>query len=164
MLTQRQRVDWLPTADRYAQAVGHYAAYRLDEREYVGTVVEIADAEGVADLLEDYGYEFSGLAALKYHPETGAPDDASLRKVDPDRPRWQWHLHLFETADGVEVYSHYEYRPDLRPVAGESLRECFDRLREHYRPTWDVHADRLEEATYFLGDVCGDVRDLTGGN
>ncbi|MFW5896310.1 MAG: hypothetical protein ACOCUA_02890 [archaeon] len=163
MLTQRQRVTLLPVVDRLAQQVGQYAAYQLDEREFVGTVTEVDDAEGVASLLEEYGYEHGGLAALKYHPETGAPDEGSYRKVDPDRPRWQWHVHLWSSDDGVEVYSHYEFRPDLRPVAGESTLECLDRLREHYDPTWDVNADD-EEATYLLGEACDDVHDLTGGD
>lgn len=189
MLTQTQRVAILPTVDRLAQPVGQYTAYELHALEYVGTVDEIAVAEGVGTLLEEYGYEFCGLAALKYYPDTTVPDDGSYRKVDPDNPRWQWHVHLFENDAVVEIYSHYEYRPDLVALEGEdsdgfaarvylasmaragvvswgearSRDDALDRLIEHYRPTWDVHADDPDDATYFLGEACDDVHDLTGG-
>jgi len=164
MLTQRQRVEYLPTVDWVLdRTLGKYAAYQLHEREYVGTIDHVDLLEDVVDLLEERGYERNGLSALKYHPETGEPDDGSFRKVDPDAPRWQWHVHLFETEHGVEIYSHNEYRPDLRPIAGESIPEAIARCREHYHPTWDIRVDDPEEATYFLGAACEDVSDLVDG-
>jgi len=43
----------------------------------------------------------------------------------------QFHVHLWHRDGRVEVFSHYELRPDV-------FRPTFDleRLREHYRPAW----------------------------
>ena len=126
-----------------------YAAYSLDRTECVGTVTD-ATADDVRSDLRREGYEPSGLlAALKLHPETGQPDAGSLRRVDPEHPRWHWHVHLFAVDGDVEFYSHYEFRPDLGRIEGETHSERVQRLREHHRPTWG-HRLR-DETTYVLG-------------
>ena len=149
----------LPALDRLLGAVGLYAAYELHPGESVGTVRPSGGVDDVRAHLLERGYERSRLAALKYHPGTGAREAGSLRRVDPDHPRRQWHVHLFVRDGGaVELFSHYEYRPDPRPLAGESVRECVERLREHYRPTWGTAW--TDETTYAVGRVDGVVRRL----
>jgi len=127
---------------------GLYAAYPLTSQEYIGTVKR-ADI----DALADKGYEPERLSAAKRHPSSGRLHVASLRRVPSAHPsaaegtalasylsnQCQYHVHAFPTdADGFyDCFSHYELRPDLRPVAGETWSEAFDRMAAHYRPTWD---------------------------
>ena len=154
MLTQDQRENWLPTVDNYARKVNQYAAYTLSETEYIGTFEY--DYQQRVNLflstVEDIGYEYSGLAALKYHPETGNADDGSYRKVDPENPTWQWHVHIFKRDGHIEVYSHYEKRPDLTRIVSETLSEMYSRLRTHYRPEYNV--------TYLRGETCDEIEAL----
>ncbi len=150
----RVRQQLYPPVDNVARAtINKYRAYELPAREHVGSVDQ--SVVQVRQHLVELGYEFGYLSALKYHWEKGAPDSGSYRRVDPAHPRWQWHVHLFELGNTVDVASHYEYRPDLRCVAGETHPERVQRLREHYRPTWDTLQD--DGATYFLGDCCSRV-------
>lgn len=147
----RQRL--LSTSDPVARRLGTYTAYRLDRAEFVGTLQR---DRGTFDL-RDLGYEHNPLSAAKYHPETDELDDSSWRRVDPDDPRWQWHVHLWENDVEVEAFSHYEYRPDPRLLSGESPSDMTQRLRDHYNPKWDTDYD-ADEANYFLGDACGELR------
>lgn len=150
-LTQSERRRYSRTFDRVLSALNDdwYAVYDLHRNEFMGLVDESLDE--AVESLRDMGFESSTLAALKGHPSMDDRwDDGSYRLVDPDAPRWQYHVHLFDVADGVEVYCHREYRPDPRPVASESLRATIARLREHYKPKWDTSVPD-EEATYFLG-------------
>lgn len=155
---RRSRQEILAVVDPIARIFGKYTAYRLASEEFVGT----ASAEnGEAELVES-GYEANPLSAAKYHPETGAVDDRSLRRVDPDNPRWQWHVHLWTEDDATEVFSHYEYRPDFSPIGDESFAEMAQRVRVHYNPKWDMYHDD-DEATYFLGRACHRVEETVIG-
>lgn len=120
-----------------------YAVYQLDEEEYIGTVD--ADLRETIDYLKQCGYEYQTLAAKKLHPETERSDDGSYRRLDPDDSDKQWHVHLWETDDGVEVYSHYEYKPELWGPVDEH------RVAEHYRP---------DDNTYIEGQHAEDVKQL----
>lgn len=138
-----------------------YVAYPLREAEYVGSVRK--PVEEVRTDLVDLGYEFGYLSSLKYHWETDDPDQGSYRRIDPANERWQWHVHLFERGDSVELSSHYEYRPDVRRIAGETHSERIERLREHYRPTWNV-GNPDGEPTYFLGRQCEQIEAYVDGD
>ena len=121
-----------PVANRF----GFYTAYTLDRRERVGTL-PLSPLEWSA-----YGYTTNPsllgvpLSAAKIHPETDRTHDISLRKVDPENKRKQWHIHVFRQGTKMEVFSHYEFRPDLNPVGDEDIVEMKQRLKTHYRPEW----------------------------
>lgn len=142
----------LPPLDVLARPLGSYTAYRLHEAEYVGSVGRDTGLE-----LPSLGYERNDLSAVKYHPRTGEPDQGSWRRVDPERPRWQWHVHTWWMGDRIQVFSHYEYRPDPTLLDGESFADMRVRLREHYDPTWDIE-EGATEPNYFLGRVCDRLR------
>lgn len=157
-LTQSQREKLLPQVDRVVDKFGLYTAYTIETQEYVGHVKlslgDIPLETDLSDLLvEELGYERNGLSAAKYHHTTGKTDDGSFRKVDPESPRWQWHVHVWEYGQSAELYSHYEMRPDLERVADESWREMYKRLRTHYRPKYGVE--------YLRGVTCDEVGSLT---
>ena len=59
--------------------------------------------------LKDEGYSYQMFAARKFLDGYGR-DDGSYAKIDPDDQTKQYHVHLYDTDDGVEVYSHWEYR------------------------------------------------------
>jgi len=121
-------------ADPLARRFGHYTAYELDGEE-IGTVSAVPNV--TRRLLELKGYEENRLSAAKRHPETGELHHFSLRRIDPDDPQRQYHVHLWPVADDssrTEVHSHRELRPDLSPLAGETWREAAERARTHYRP------------------------------
>lgn len=128
--------------DDVARKFGFYTAYALDSDEWVGTV----EGMHVGERLRQRGYEDSPsvagitLEAAKLHPDTGNVHDVSLRKVDSDNPRKQWHVHLFIDETTMpwprEIFSHYEFRPDFQRVGGESYGDMIERLRTHYRPEW----------------------------
>lgn len=120
-----------------------YAVYQLDEDEYIGTVD--ADLDETETYLKQNGYGYQMLAAKKLHPEDERSDDGSYRRLDPDDSDKQWHVHLWNTDDGVEVYSHYEYKPELWGPVDES------RVAEHYRP---------DDNTYIEGQHAEDVKHL----
>lgn len=152
------RQQFLAEIDPAARMVGAYTAYALEWEEYVGTV---ARADPVPRL-EDQGYQVNPLSAAKYHPETGELDDRSLRRVDPDAPRWQWHIHLWEREARTQLFSHYEYRPDPRRIGGESITDMNQRIWAHYDAKWDTRYP-ADEANYFLGATCERVRALLTG-
>lgn len=138
------------------RTVDKYVAYPLHALEYIGKSSKSVDA--LWSDLQELGYSIGYLSALKYHWDGDVPDCGSYRRIDPANERWQWHVHLFENGDGVELASHYEFRPDLRRVASETHNERMERLREHYRPKWSTRYDE-DEATYFLGETCPVVTD-----
>jgi hypothetical protein len=110
-----------------------YASYRLSWEEYVDTVNKAT----AWSLLKENGYERVYItSALKRHPETNATDNGSYRKVDPNGPRFQYHVHLFDRGQDVDIFSHHEYRPDFHPIGDESPTEAINRLREHYKPEY----------------------------
>jgi len=135
-----------------ARAAGFYTAYTLDPREKVGTL-PLSPIEWSA-----YGYTTNPsllgvpLAAAKIHPETDNTHDISLRKVDPQNKRKQWHIHVFKQGTKMEVFSHYEFRPDLNPVGDEGFGEMKERLKTHYRPEYG--------SEYRLGVVDPELKEL----
>lgn len=146
----------LPRLDGLANDHGKYTAYQLRDEEFVGRVTP---HDGEFDL-KARSYVPNPLAAAKYHPETEAVDDGSWRRIDEDHPRWQWHVHIWERETGdIELFSHYEYRPDPRLIGDESVSDMTQRLRDHYNPNWDIHHDD-EDANYFLGVACPRIRQL----
>lgn len=108
-----------------------YGAYQVDMAEYIGTLD--SDLSTAIDYLKQHGYTYQVLSAEKYHPDTGAADDGSYRLLDPDDTDKQWHVHLWETDDGVQLFSHYEYKPEFWAPIDES------RVAEHYRPDSDAY-------------------------
>lgn len=149
----RSRQRLLAMIDPAARVVGGYTAYTLDWKEYVGTVGLVDPVAG----LESRGYESNPLSAAKYHPKTGDLDDESLRRVDPEAPRWQWHVHLWDGDERAQLFSHYEYRPDLRRIGDEGITDVRQRIREHYDAKWDSRYPP-GEANYFLGTACERVQ------
>lgn len=134
----------LPALDPVARRVGQYTAYQLSDAELVGSVA--TRRATVRRRLLEAGYTPARKAAAKRHPDDRDRIDAgSLRRVPADHPdvsapltrEWrpvdcQYHVHLFPGPDGdVEVYSHYEVRPDFLVPEPD-----VERLRIHYRPEW----------------------------
>jgi len=126
-----------------AERAGLYTAYELTPEERIG-VVEDTTVPRTVRLLRSRGYEtsptFAGipLQAAKLHPEAGEVHQASLRRIDPQNPRRQYHVHLWATWDGTEIFSHWEYRPDFTRVGQEAYSDMRFRLKTHYRPDWDT--------------------------
>jgi len=130
-----------PVAKRF----GYYTAYEISLKEYVGTISDPWQAKAE---LEQRGYESPPtvmgieLTAAKIHPQTGNPHDVTLRRIDPDNRRWQWHIHMWlrdggtVSVDHVIVFSHYEMRPDFKRIDGEDTAEMLGRLQIHYRPEY----------------------------
>lgn len=105
-----------------------YSMYRLSAQEFVGILDEdLAEATGH---LTRAGYDYQLLAATKLHPETEEYDDGSYRLINHVDPAKQWHVHLWESDDGVECFSHYEYKPEPWNPWDH------DRVFEHYRPDY----------------------------
>lgn len=156
----RQRLD---PYIRRATGGRLYYAYGLDG-EHVGTFptgVVLSPQHWVVILIRE-GYEPTPtlgpipLEAAKTRRGDTRTHDISLRRIDPDNPRRQWHLHGWIESDGLNLHSHYEYRPDLRPVAGETWGEAIDRAREHLKPSWGTEWG--DGTTYLPGDACPVVR------
>ena len=148
----------LVKADPIARRFGFYTAYEIPEKEYVGSAWFPLGVHDVRKYLLNNGYEeLKLLEAAKFHPKTGDVHTYSARKVDSEIPRWQYHAHVWNRdGDNIEVFSHYELRPDLRRINGESWNQMYDRLREHYRPDWGE--------TYIRGKACDDVGALVNGH
>ena len=139
-----------------ARRFGFYTAYMLDDREFVG---ELPNAPV---WWQTHGYESNPtvagipLSAAKIHPSTGQTHDISVRKVDPENTQKQYHLHYWlesvEEGYEAELFSHHEYRPDLKILEGETLSDAIERLRTHYRPEWGE--------SYIRGKADQTVREL----
>ena len=139
-----------------------YYAYSLRDAERIGTAPHPTD---VFATLRNAGYETPptlGPIPLEAAKTRRGVDervhDYSLRRVDPDHPTRQFHVHGWRVDDGVELFSHYEYRPEIYPVADESWPEAYDRAREHLSPSWG--AEWGDGTTYVLGRADDVVRDL----
>lgn len=147
------------------RTLGLYSAYALTPEEYVTTCGN--DNNALGKLLADRGYEPARLSAAKRHPATGRLHVLSMRRRPETHPfavagtalegtdprRCQFHVHAMNTdvSGFVDVFAHYEYAPDLRPLGGETWREALARCRAHYRPTWDREDVNREEWTYLRG-------------
>ncbi len=128
-----------------------YGVYRLTDTEYIGTIE--ADVVDVRELITDCSYSYNLASAKKLHPETSKPDDGSYRRLDPDDPAKQWHVHIWD-KDPVELYSHYEYKPEpWRPWH-------IHRSAEHYRP--DNQDTAGDGATYIRGQHCENIQSALG--
>jgi hypothetical protein len=134
--------ELLKAIDPYLRRVGLYSAYTLDEKEFVGH----ADGWNIKKILKQNGYEnpptFLGvqLQAAKLHPKHNVIHDWSFRKVDPENNRKQYHIHAWNvpSVQKAELASHYEFRPDIAVLEGETLSDAIERLQTHYRPEWDT--------------------------
>jgi hypothetical protein len=133
-----------------------YTAYEIDQKEYLGHF-EGTQSELEAQLKER-GYHYQLFAAEKElgsetdsgsfaripdrHPE--AVHETGLEGIDPRN--CQYHVHLFDTPRGVDVYGHYEIHPyPWTPTVD------INRSLNHYRPTWDKDENPRDEWTYLLG-------------
>ena len=131
----RQVLKWI---NPLANLFGFYTAYTLTVPEFIG----VTQSDNLRETLLRQGYEpppklwIIPLSAAKTHPVTGDIHAWTLRQIDSDSPRHQYHIHVFTTDTGLSVASHYELRPDLKRIAGETHKERMDRLRTHYRPVW----------------------------
>lgn len=131
-----------------------YTAYRIDEREYVARTTD--SIRRVRASLREKGYRPQRLSAAKAHPTATPPFRGAdlhvlsyARVAEAHPAAWQpeswrpaqcqYHIHGFRTADGIELYSHYELRPSLTPLAGEDVATWFRRMHTHYRPTYGHH-------------------------
>ncbi|MDZ7688628.1 MAG: hypothetical protein U5J64_07900 [Halobacteriales archaeon] len=105
-----------------------YSVYSLGTEEYIGTLdVNLDEAR---KLLKEESYSYNVASAKKLHPDDESrSDDGSYRRLDPDNRAKQWHVHLWDLAP-VEVYSHYEYKPEPWQPIDTS------RTAEHYRPDY----------------------------
>jgi len=128
--------------------VGLYSSYQLSKDEFIGRL-----ERGWKETLEANGYEpsptFMGISleAAKTHPESGEAHDYSLRKVDPESPRWHFHAHFWITGHHTAAFSHYEMRPDIAILEGESLSDAKQRLSTHYRPEGDEYLKGVADET-----------------
>ena len=139
MISQKFRESLLPKLDRIARKVGYYTMYQLNKTELVGTIEPLG--LDVIQYLKHHGYEYNGLAAAKQHWETKDLDDGSYRKVDPENPTAQWHVHIFEFEGQTQLPSHYELRPDVTRINNESYSDMIRRLITHYRPKKDQYIE-----------------------
>ena len=155
----RQRLD--PHLRRASDGRLYYA-YSLRDAERIGTAPHPTDAFAT---LRNAGYETPPtlgpipLEAAK--TRRGVDDrvhDYSLRRIDPEHPTRQFHVHIWSVDEGVELWSHYEHVPDLRPVADESWAEAYERAREHLNPSWG--AEWGDGTTYVPGRADETVRNL----
>lgn len=132
------KIDW------GADKIGMYTSYEVQANELVGSTDR--DIKDVITRLREIGYKYNSISAAKQHAESGNLETASFRSVPEEHPdlnqetqitsNWrpidcQYHVHLFEVDDRVEITSHYELRPDILNPEFSS-----DRLRTHYRPEW----------------------------
>ena len=124
-----------------------YSAYSLSEEEYIGRFDgNLKEARGA---LSEKGYKYNMLGAKKLHPETEKVDDGSFRNLDPDDNSKQWHVHIWETDNGVQFFSHYEYKPEpWRPI---DIARPF----EHYRPDYGE--------TYIQGQHSRGIKEVLKG-
>ena len=140
-----------------AQQLGFYTSYELQEAEYIG----VSDASDSREQLRSRGYEpvprLLGipLQATKTHPVSERDHDWALRKVDESDPQMQFHVHAWRQPEGTEIYSHWEYRPDLRQLDCETHSMRKERLRTHYRPIYG--------RDYVQGKSDATVNDLVKG-
>lgn len=109
------------------------------------------------------------LAAIKRRGADGPRDDGSFARIPERHPsaatgtgldsldprECQYHVHLFDDGDGVEVYGQYEVHPSPY-VPTWDLSRPYPR---HYNSTWDGGDAPREEWTYLRG--VGDWRVMT---
>jgi len=141
-------MNWKVAADPYARKIGLYSSYQLSTDEFIGRL-----ERGWKETLEANGYEpsptFMGISleAAKTHPDSGEVHDYSLRKVDPESRRWHWHAHFWITGHLTIAAVHYEMRPDITILEGETLIDAKQRLSTHYRPEGNEYLKGVADET-----------------
>ena len=140
-----------------AKRLGFYTAYKITTKEFIG----LAEWPNLDCRLRSLGYirpptvACIPLSAAKTHPVTGSIHDLTLRKVDPNDNRRQYHVHAFRMDSMAAIASHYELRPDLCKLAGETHEQRKQRLATHYRPVWG--------SDYIRGSRCDRIDTILKG-
>lgn len=131
-------------ANPIARSFNLYTTYTIREAERLG--VRNEELSETREYLRSRGYEPQRLSAAKLHPESGQPHDLSYRRVPDTHPpgvsdkriaerfsprECQFHVHGFSVDDGMQLFSHYEVRPDLSSPGVD-----ISRLQTHYRPDY----------------------------
>ena len=144
-------------AAKHLDSVLPYTSYDINNSEYLGKFD--GSIEECKQLLRSKGYFYQLFAAIKtLGDET---DDGSFARIPDSHPSevtgtqleqeppqgCQYHVHLFEKEDCVELYGHYEEHPFPYP------KWDTDRPFRHYRPTWDRDANSKDEWTYLRGVI-----------
>lgn len=137
-------------ADPLLRRIGLYSAYEITEQEYIGKTGPHVRAWLEREYDRSPRLLGVSLEAAKYHWRTGDVHDVSVRKIDAENPRKQYHVHGWEIRDRVyALASHHEYRPDLRLLGGETPADAVERLRTHFCPSWG--------SDYFRGKAPDDL-------
>lgn len=133
-----------------------YTSYEIDQLEYIGYFNGTLDE--CERQLKEQGYHYQLFAAEKQLGET--TDDGSWARIPTRHPEavtqtaldgrdprnCQYHVHLFEMEDGIDLYGHYEIHPyPWIPTVD------YTRSVNHYRPTWDTKGNEKSEWTYLRG-------------
>jgi len=151
-----------------------YTAYEIDQLEYIGHFDGTLDE--CETQLKERGYHYQLFAAEKRLGNTtdlaSSSDDASRTSsaktsddgswariptrhpeavtktaLDGRDPRnCQYHVHLYEMPDGIDLYGHYEIHPYPWTPTFD-----IDRSLNHYRPAWDTEDNDKSEWTYLRG-------------
>lgn len=147
------------TAAETLQSVLPYTSYAVTDEEYLGT--HDGSLAETAQALRERGYHYQLFAARKQHPERDQRDKGSFARIPEEHPdaadgtalaettprECQYHVHLFATDDGTELYGHYEIHPYPHTPTWDLTRPW----PRHYRPTWDTHDEPRSEWTYLRG-------------
>lgn len=155
------------TAADVLEAVLPYTRYEIDESEYLGFFD--GELEQFFNTVEERGYHYQLFAAEKSLKD-GTVDDGSFARIPVTHPReadgtklgaldpgeCQYHIHPFETENGVELYGHYE----IHPYPWKPFWDIERPYPRHYRPTWDRESNPKEEWTYLRGVVDERVGEL----
>jgi len=138
-----------------------YTSYSINESEYLGQFD--GSLEECVGLLEENGYHYQLFAAIK--ELNGETDDGSFARLAEEHPpeaedtaldqerhpkECQYHVHLFDRGEHVDLYGHYEVSPYPHVPHWDIERAWPD----HYRPTWD-REDRDRKTWSYLRGVLG---------
>lgn len=134
-----------------------YTSYPISGSEYLGTFD--GSKQECVQMLQSYGYHYQMFAAIKLlhgveeddgsyafipteHPEV--VKNSHLNTINPRN--CQYHVHLYERDDTVELYGHYEIHPyPWTPTL--SIQRSLD----HYSPTKKDDDTEWSEVTYIRG-------------
>ena len=145
------------TSARHLDRFLPYTSYEIGEKEYLGKYS--GSLEEAIKVLADNGYHYQLFAATKVL--NGELDDGSYARIPEKQPEiaentgltdhreCQYHVHLFENRENVEMYGHYEVHP-YPHIPEWDLTRAYPR---HYRPTWDRESENKEDWTYLRGVV-----------
>jgi hypothetical protein len=140
-----------------------YTAYEIDQLEYIGHFDGTLDE--CETQLKERGYHYQLFAAEKQlgtvtddgswaRIPTRHPEAVTGTALDGRDPRnCQYHVHLFEMEDGIDLYGHYEIHPYPWIPTFD-----IDRSLNHYRPTWDS-ASSPDDASRTSSTKTSDTKD-----